>query len=141
MPLGFGDNLQGYPLVGTTPAYFELRNGPQAPPYYSLEQGTVFSGAYGAVLGAGVARGVVAGSVLLEAALLSFIGILLGVVTAYLGVALVSRIVEARASLTLPTPDLSRADWWRGLVLLPVAVLFALLPALRAAQRSPLERL
>ena len=89
----------------------------------------------------GVPRGVVAGSVLLEAALLSFIGILLGVVAAYLGVALVSRIVEARASLTLPTPDLSRADWWRGLVLLPVAVLFALLPALRAARRSPLERL
>ena len=87
----------------------------------------------------GVPRGVVAGSVLLEAALLSLIGILLGVAAAYLGVALVGRIVEARASLTLPTPDLSRADWWRGLVLLPVAVLFALLPALRAARRSPLE--
>ena len=89
----------------------------------------------------GVPRGVVAGSVLLEAALLSFVGIALGVLAAYLGVAFVGGVVEARASLALPTPELSRADLWRGLVLLPAAVLFALLPALRAARRSPLERL
>ena len=89
----------------------------------------------------GVPRGVVAGSVLLEAALLSLVGITLGVLAAYLGVAFVGGVVEARASLALPTPELSRADLWRGLVLLPAAVLFALLPALRAARRSPLERL
>ena len=89
----------------------------------------------------GVSRGVVAGSVLLEAALLSFIGIVLGVFAAYLGVRFVGEIVQTQASLTLPTPELSRADWWRGLILLPVAVLFALLPAVSAARRSPLERL
>ena len=89
----------------------------------------------------GVPRGVVAGSVLLEAALLSLIGIVLGVFAAYLGVALVGQVAQAQASLVLPAPELSRADLWRGLLLLPVAVLFALLPALRAARRSPLERL
>ena len=89
----------------------------------------------------GVPRGVVAGSVLLEAALLSLVGIVLGVLAAYLGVAFAGRVVEAQASLSLPTPQLSGADWWRGLILLPVAVLFALLPAVRAARRSPLERL
>ena len=89
----------------------------------------------------GVSRGVVAGSVLLEAALLSFIGIVLGVFAAYLGVRFVGEIVQTQASLTLPTPELSGADWWRGLILLPVAVLFALLPALRAARKSPLESL
>ena len=25
VPVGFGDSVQGYPLVGTTPAYFDLR--------------------------------------------------------------------------------------------------------------------
>ncbi len=89
----------------------------------------------------GVSRSIVAGSVLLEAALLSFIGIVLGVFAAYLGVTLVGQVIQTQASLTLPTPELSRADWWRGLILLPVAVLFALLPALRAAQKSPLENL
>ncbi len=89
----------------------------------------------------GVSRGVVAGSVVLEAALLSFIGIVLGVFAAYLGVTFVGQVIQTQASLTLPTPELSRADWWRGLVILPVAVLFALLPALNAARKSPLERL
>ena len=89
----------------------------------------------------GVSRSIVASSVLLEAALLSLIGIVLGVFAAYLGVTLVGQVVQTQASLTLPTPELSRADWWRGLILLPVAVLFALLPALNAARRSPLERL
>lgn len=313
VPLGFGDNVQGYPLVGTTLAYFELRPSPQAPPYFGLEQGTLFSKSYEVVLGAqvaretgfalgdtletahgfvetfeptlhtqdyrvvgilqptggpsdravytsiesvwdahgqfspeqegevtiesladpppeddarqvtavlyasadlaalyqvagkldglpgvqavfpgnvingllsllgqgqqtygllanvilalavitvalntyggavqaqkslailrmvGVSRGVVAGSVLLEAALLSFAGIVLGVVAAYLGVVFVGQVVQAQTSLTLPAPELSRADLWRSLVLLPVAVFFALLPALRAVRKSPLE--
>lgn len=89
----------------------------------------------------GVPRGVVASSVLLEAALLSLLGIVLGVLAAYLGVSFVGQLVQAQASLSLPTPELRVADWWRGLILLPVAVLFALAPALRAARQSPLERL
>ena len=89
----------------------------------------------------GVSRHIVAGSVLLEAALLSLVGIVLGVFAAYLGVTFVGQVIQTQASLTLPTPELSSADWWRGLILLPVAVLFALLPALRAARKSPLESL
>ncbi len=89
----------------------------------------------------GVSRGVVAGSVLLEAALLSFVGIVLGVFAAYLGVTFVGQVIQSQASLTLPTPTLSGSDWWRGFILLPVAVLFALLPALSAARESPLEHL
>ena len=89
----------------------------------------------------GVSRGVIASSVLLEAALLSFIGIVLGVLAAYFGVSLVGQIAQAQASLSLPTPELRGADLWRGLVLLPVSVIFALLPALKAVRQSPLERL
>ena len=64
----------------------------------------------------GVSRRVIAGSVLLEAALLSLVGIALGVFAAYLGVTFVGQLVQTRASLTLPAPELSRADWWRALV-------------------------
>ncbi len=89
----------------------------------------------------GVSRSVVAGSVLLEAALLSLFGIALGVAAAYVGTVVVGDIVAAHASITLPTPEMSQGDWLRALVLLPVAVLFAVLPALNAARKSPLERL
>ncbi len=89
----------------------------------------------------GVPRGVVAGSVLLESALLSGVGILLGVAVAYGGTVGVGQLLTLQTGLALPLPTLSAEDWLRGLVLLPVALLFALLPALNAARKSPLENL
>lgn len=89
----------------------------------------------------GVGRAVVASSVLLEAILLSLLGIVLGVLAAYVGVRVVGTLIQSQASISLPTPKLSPTDWWRSLVVLPAALLFALLPALRAAGRSPLKQL
>lgn len=89
----------------------------------------------------GVSRGVVAGSVLLESFLISVIGIILGVAAAYGGTYLVGQLVNSQTSISFQLPELTRGDWLRALILLPVAVLFALLPALCSAQRSPLERL
>lgn len=89
----------------------------------------------------GVGRGVVASSVLLEAILLSLLGIVLGVLAAYVGVRFVGTLVQSQASISLPTPELSPSDWWRSLVVLPAALLFALLPAVRAAGQSPLRQL
>jgi putative ABC transport system permease protein len=89
----------------------------------------------------GVSRSIVAGSVLLESFLLSILGIILGVAAAYGGTYLVGQFVNTQTSISFQLPELTRGDWLRAFILLPVAVLFALLPALRSAQRSPLERL
>jgi putative ABC transport system permease protein len=89
----------------------------------------------------GVPRVVVAGSVVLESLLLSFTGIVLGVVAAYGGTYLVGQLVNAQTSISFQAPELTQGDWLRALILLPVAVLFALLPALCSARRSPLEQL
>lgn len=85
-----------------------------------------------------MARRVVAGS---ESLLLSVLGIVLGVAAAYGGTYLVGRLVNARTSISFQAPELTQGDWLRALILLPVAVLFALLPALRSARRSLLEGL
>lgn len=82
-----------------------------------------------------------AGSVLLESTLLSLTGIFLGVAVAYLGTVGVGQVLASQTGLTLPVPTLSGEDWLRGLILLPVALLFALLPALNATRKSPLESL
>jgi putative ABC transport system permease protein len=59
VPLSLGDSHRGYPVLGTTPEYFErFRHGEREPLRFA--QGTAFSGTldglYGAVLGAEVAR-------------------------------------------------------------------------------------
>lgn len=59
VPLSLGDSHQGFPVLGTTPAFFEhFRHGDREP--LRLAQGTPFSGTldglYGAVLGAEVAQ-------------------------------------------------------------------------------------
>lgn len=56
IPLGFGDNYQGFPILGTNAQVFELRLKPSLPPYFRLRQGRSFQGTYEAVLGARVAR-------------------------------------------------------------------------------------
>jgi putative ABC transport system permease protein len=79
--------------------------------------------------------------VLLESVLVAFVGVLLGVGAAYLIAAVAANIVSARTSVTLPLMALEPRDALQALLVVPVAALFALLPALAAARRSPLERL
>lgn len=89
----------------------------------------------------GVRQGVVASSVLLEATLLAILGVALGVAAAWGGTVLVGEVVADRLSIGFTAPQLTLADTFRAVLLIPVAAGFALLPALRAARRSPLERL
>jgi len=56
VPLAFGDNYRGLPLLGTNAEIFSLRLKPTAPPYFRLRAGRAFAGAYEAVLGARAAR-------------------------------------------------------------------------------------
>jgi putative ABC transport system permease protein len=52
VPLGFGDNYQGLPVVGTGATFFDQRLSPKAPPYFRVRQGRQFAAPFEAVLGA-----------------------------------------------------------------------------------------
>jgi putative ABC transport system permease protein len=56
VPLGFGDNYLGSPLLGTNAQVFDLRLKPTLPAYFRLRQGRGFQSTYEAVLGARAAR-------------------------------------------------------------------------------------
>jgi putative ABC transport system permease protein len=58
IPLGFGDNINGFPIVGTTTEFFQLRDKLTDPPFYRLESGRIFENKqnFEAVLGAQAAR-------------------------------------------------------------------------------------
>jgi putative ABC transport system permease protein len=56
VPLAFGDNFRGLPLLGTTAQVFELRLTPAEPPHFRLVQGRAFATPFEAVLGARAAR-------------------------------------------------------------------------------------
>lgn len=56
VPLGFGDNFRGYPVVGTTREFFSLRLNHEGPPYFRLRQGEIFEFPFQAILGARVAQ-------------------------------------------------------------------------------------
>lgn len=56
IPVALGDSYRGFPLVGTTAEYFDLRPRASAPPYFSLESGRHPRAPYEAVLGAQAAR-------------------------------------------------------------------------------------
>ena len=56
VPLGFGDNYRGLPVVGTDPSFFEQRLKPSAPPYFHVAQGQMFSKPFQALLGASAAQ-------------------------------------------------------------------------------------
>jgi putative ABC transport system permease protein len=79
--------------------------------------------------------------VLLESLVVTALGVLLGVGLAYLGTFVAGVILQQNIGLSLPILTLEFADALRVLTLLPVAVFFALFPALAASRRSPLERL
>lgn len=55
VPLGLGDSLRGFPIVGTSEALFELSLSAAAGPYFSLARGDMFQEPFEAVLGARVA--------------------------------------------------------------------------------------
>jgi len=55
VPLGFGDNYHGLPLVGTDPSFFEQRLKPGDPPYFHLSRGRMFGQPFEALLGASAA--------------------------------------------------------------------------------------
>jgi putative ABC transport system permease protein len=51
-----GDNLNGYPLIGTNRTFFELRRSLNEPPAFQVVQGRLFEADFEAVLGAEAAR-------------------------------------------------------------------------------------
>jgi putative ABC transport system permease protein len=79
--------------------------------------------------------------VLLEALVVTSLGVLIGVALAYGGTWVAGLVLREQVGLTLPLVALEVGDLLRALSLLPVAVFFALFPALAAARRSPLEQL
>ncbi|MBZ9750270.1 ABC transporter permease [Deinococcus sp. HMF7604] len=56
VPIALGDTYQGFPIVGTSAAFFDQRKRPADPPYFRLTQGTLFAKEHDAVLGARAAR-------------------------------------------------------------------------------------
>jgi putative ABC transport system permease protein len=79
--------------------------------------------------------------VLLEALFVTAVGVLVGVALAYGGAAVVGLILREQVGLTLPLVALEPSDYLRALLLLPIAVFFALFPALTATRQSPLEHI
>jgi putative ABC transport system permease protein len=89
----------------------------------------------------GAKNATVLGVVLLEACVIAGAGVLLGLLLAYAGTLLAGQLVSQRVGLVLPLPMLEASDLLRALLILPVAVLFSLTPALLATKRSPLANL
>jgi len=56
VPLGFGDNYRGLPVVGTDRSFFDQRLQPTAPPYFQVSRGRLFAAPFEAVIGAGAAQ-------------------------------------------------------------------------------------
>lgn len=56
VPIALGDNYLGFPIVGTTAAFFDQRVRPSDPPYFRIGQGGLFAREHDAVVGARVAR-------------------------------------------------------------------------------------
>jgi putative ABC transport system permease protein len=56
VPMGFGDSLHNFRIVGTTPQFFDLREKPGAPAFFTVAAGRLFAGDFEAVLGAPVAQ-------------------------------------------------------------------------------------
>ncbi|GGS40083.1 ABC transporter permease [Deinococcus knuensis] len=56
VPLALGDNHLGFPIVGTTTAFFDQRLKPEAPPYFRLGSGQLFARPLDVVAGARAAR-------------------------------------------------------------------------------------
>lgn len=56
VPIGLGDHHLGFPIVGTSSAFFDQRLKPTDPPYFRVAQGRIFGSGYEVVVGARAAR-------------------------------------------------------------------------------------
>ncbi|THF70640.1 ABC transporter permease [Deinococcus sp. Arct2-2] len=56
VPIGLGDNHLGFPVVGTSTAFFDQRIKPKDPPYFRVAQGRIFGTEHEVVAGARAAR-------------------------------------------------------------------------------------
>lgn len=56
VPIGLGDSIQGYPIVGTEALLFKWRRRGRPKPLFELAEGRMFERSFEAVLGAEVAR-------------------------------------------------------------------------------------
>ncbi|ADV67280.1 ABC transporter permease [Deinococcus maricopensis] len=56
VPLGFGDNYHGLPVVGTNAAFFDQRLKPGAPLYFRVARGRLFRAPFEVVLGPAAAQ-------------------------------------------------------------------------------------
>ena len=79
--------------------------------------------------------------VLLEALVITIIGLLVGFVFTYLTSSLVQQWLEQQTALTLPKLVPNLDDLLRVATVIPVALMFALLPALLAIRNSPLKQM
>ncbi|GGJ32246.1 FtsX-like permease family protein [Deinococcus roseus] len=55
VPLGFGDNYAGFPVVGTSPDFFTQKLTPTGPDYFQVSTGKLFQKPFETVIGANVA--------------------------------------------------------------------------------------
>ncbi len=79
--------------------------------------------------------------VLLEALVLTIIGMLLGLGLAYLSTSIAQQWLEAQTAITLPQLSPKLEDVLRVAIVIPVALVFALIPALWAIRNSPLQQM
>lgn len=56
VPLAFGDSYNGYRIVGTEPAIFQVKSKPSAPEWLQVTDGRQFQGPFEAVIGSAVAK-------------------------------------------------------------------------------------
>ncbi|MFB9995168.1 ABC transporter permease [Deinococcus oregonensis] len=56
VPIGLGDNHLGFPIVGTSTAFFDQRIKPKDPPYFRVAQGRIFGTEHEVVAGARAAQ-------------------------------------------------------------------------------------
>jgi putative ABC transport system permease protein len=78
---------------------------------------------------------------LLESLAVTLMGVLLGVMLAFVGSFLAGMVVSQNIGFALPFVWPEWSDMLRALLLLPVAVIFAVAPALAASGKSPLDGL
>ncbi len=79
--------------------------------------------------------------VFLEALVITLLGVLLGLALAYLATSLAQQWLELQTAVTLPRMSPKLEDILRVAIVIPVALVFALLPALWAIRNSPLQQM
>ncbi len=89
----------------------------------------------------GASKSQVVGLVFLEALAITVLGVLLGLALAYLATSLAQQWLELQTAITLPRMSPKLEDVLRVAIVIPVALVFAVLPALWAIRNSPLQQM